>query len=57
MKRLTAHAWYVSNVRTRPPDRVLRLRDADVRKLAADSDQTPTELVGELHNRGMLTSE
>lgn len=56
VKILAAHAWFVSNVRSRPPGRILWLRDADVRRLAADADQTPTELVERLASRGMLSS-
>lgn len=56
VKMLAAHAWFVSNARSKRPGRILWLRDADVRKLAAESNRTPAELVEQLEIRGVLAS-
>lgn len=56
LRTVTAHAWFVSNVRQRPPEQVLRLRDSDVRHLALQNRETPTSLVRRLADQGLLAS-
>lgn len=56
IRSVTAHAWFVSNARARPPQEVLRLRDADVRELAKRSRETPEILVRRLADRGLLAT-
>lgn len=56
LKTVTAHAWFVSNVRARPPETILQLRDSDVRELALRNRETPTILVRRLARRGLLAS-
>ncbi len=56
IRSVTAHAWFVSNARARPPKEVLRLRDADVRELAKRSRETPEILVRRLADRGLLAT-
>lgn len=55
LREIAAHAWFVSNIRTSPRGDVITLRDADVRQLAHQNDETPADLTRRLDERGLLS--
>lgn len=56
LRTIAAHAWFVSNIRTSPPDAVITLRDADVRRIAHQNRETPADLTRRLEERGLLST-
>lgn len=56
LREIAAHAWFVSNIRTSPPNGVVTLRDADVRQIAHQNRETPADLTRRLNARGLLST-